>query len=191
MVPPRLIRRRSRQKGFRPDFPLANGKGRGYKGNMLAPWATKPEMILTYVLFLLAALISVYSSAIRRFLAIIFTVPPKKIRSAWKASNLAWYRAKLLELNRRHNNGYELTLFVAMEVARMGISTAFVVVLSGLLALGLYQHPEMLDIQIIILFSLIPFFLVLPLGGIYIECRRLVNYDEYVKYLEEKIAELS
>src|ERR1022692_3360165 len=96
---------------------------------MIPPWATKPEMILTYALFVLAALISIYSSNIRRFIKIIFTVPPNKMRSAWKASRLLSYQTELSMLKRLHGNAYELLLYVVMEVVRLAINGAFVVAL--------------------------------------------------------------
>lgn len=72
---------------------------------MLPPWATKPEMILTYILFVLAGLISVYSSDIRRFIRIIATVPPNKIRAALRAARLVGYQTELANLKRRHEIG--------------------------------------------------------------------------------------
>ncbi|MCX6635909.1 MAG: hypothetical protein NT090_12635 [Acidobacteria bacterium] len=44
---------------------------------MLPPWATKPEMILTYVLFLLAAVISIYSKS--QLVEKIGTLPARRV----------------------------------------------------------------------------------------------------------------
>ena len=123
---------------------------------MIPPWATKPEMVLTYILFILAGLISVYSSDIRRFIKIIFTVQPNKIRSAWKASNLRIYENDLLTLKRLHGNAYELLLYVIIEVGRMAIVGVFVVALLLTLALGMRQRstfPEEVSLNGIIALS--------------------------------------
>lgn len=161
---------------------------------MLPPWATKPEMILTYVLFLLAGLISIYSEVIRGFIKIVFTVPPSKMRRAWKASSLRIYRTELLMLQRLHGNAYELLLYVVMEVGRMAITGLFVVALLLILTLGMREHntsPEQLGINAILALVTLPLALAFPLLSLFILCRRLVEFDKRVAYLERKIAQLS
>ena len=93
----------------------------------MVAWATKPEMILTYVLFVLAALISVYSTYIRRVLTIVFTVPPSKIRRALRKSSVVMYQSELEALKRQHNNAYELILYLLVETGQMALyAIAFV-----------------------------------------------------------------
>ena len=160
---------------------------------MIPPWATKPEMILTYALFVLAALISIYSSDIRRFIKIILTVPPNKMRSAWKASNLHAYRTELLMLKRLHGNAYELLLYVVMEVGRMARNGVFVVALLLMIALGIRERNtsfEQLGIAAILALVTLPLALAFPLGSAFIVCKRLVTFDKRVAYLEKKIAQL-
>jgi hypothetical protein len=65
------------------EIGLALGGEERVQRHMLPAWATKPEMIVTYFLFVLAALISIYSSAIRGFITILLTVPPSKVRRAY------------------------------------------------------------------------------------------------------------
>jgi hypothetical protein len=160
---------------------------------MIPPWATKPEMILTYLLFILAGLISVYSSDIRRFIKIIFTVPPNKMRSAWKTSNLRFYEKDLLTLKRLHGNAYELLLYVLIEVGGMAITGAFVVALLLILALEMRQRstsPEELGLTSTLALVTLPLALAFPLGNVFTQCKRLANFDKRVAYLEKKIAEL-
>ncbi len=76
----------------------------------------------------------------------------------------------------------------------MAINTAFVVVLLMFLALGMEENrtsPESLGLSFIMVVVTVPFYLCLPLVSIYIQCCRLSNYSEHVKYLEKKIQELS
>ena len=169
-----------------------NETGERYSA-MIPPWATKPEMILTYALFVLAALISIYSSDIRRFIKIILTVPPNKMRSAWKASNLHAYRTELLMLKRLHGNAYELLLYVVMEVGRMARNGGFVVALLLMIALGIRERNtsfEQLGIAAILALVTLPLALAFPLGSAFIVCKRLVTFDKRVAYLEKKIAQL-
>jgi len=160
---------------------------------MIPPWATKPEMILTYALFVLAGLISVYSSDIRRFIKIIFTVPPNKMRSAWKASNLRFYENDLLRLKRLHGNAYELLLYVLIEVGRMAITGAFAVALLLIVALRMSQRgtsDEEVALTAIFALVTLPMFVAFPLGSVFVQCTRLANFDKRVAYLEKKITEL-
>jgi hypothetical protein len=162
--------------------------------HMLPAWATKPEMIVTYFLFVLAALISIYSVAIRQFLKILFTVPPSKIGRAWRKASLRGYETELLKLKRLHGNAYELLLYAIIEIGRMAISAAFVVALLLIVVLRMKEHytsPEELGIAATLVLVTIPLFLVFPMGSIFIQCQRLVQFEKRVGYLEKKIADLS
>jgi hypothetical protein len=97
-------------------------------------------------------------------------------------------------LKRLHGNAYELLLYVVMEVGRMAISATLVVGLLLILVLGMREHntsPEQLGIAAILVLVAVPLALALPLGSIFIQCRRLVQFDKRVAYLEKKLVQLS
>jgi len=151
-------------------------------------------MIVTYFLFVLAALISIYSAALRRFIAILFTVPPSKVRRAWRKSNLRFYENELSKLKRLHGNAYELLLYAMIEIGRMAISGAFVVALLLILVLGIKERntsPEELGIAATLAIVILPLFLAFPLGNVFIQCKRLVQFENRAAYLEKQIAELN
>jgi hypothetical protein len=76
---------------------------------IIPPWLPISLSLFLFVLGL-------FREELRRFMKIVFTVPPNKIRSAWKASSLRGYRTELLMLKRLQGNAYELLLYVVMEV---------------------------------------------------------------------------
>jgi hypothetical protein len=160
---------------------------------MLPPWATKPEMLLTYVLFVLAALISVYSSDIRRFIKIILTVPPSKFRSSWKASRLLFYRTELQTLKQRRNSAYELLLYALTTVGSMACY-AVALGISGLLLVVIFSNRltgNEAPIVLILYFAAGPFMIAASVTKIFLDLRHLKSYDKRIVHLEKKIAELS
>lgn len=161
---------------------------------MLPIWATKPEMILTYFLFVLAAFISVYSTDIRRVLTIVFTVPPDKMRRSLKKSRLVMYQLELETLKRRHNNAYELILYLIIETGQMALWAiafvfTFLVISLKLRQLDKGPYQEFALVAILSL-SVVPLFVAMAVGKVYVQCRHLVHYDERVVYLENKIEQL-
>ncbi len=59
---------------------------------MLPPWATSPEMILTYILFVIGIFFTLYAGEIRGFMR----VPPSKARNWWKSGLLDAYQTELV-----------------------------------------------------------------------------------------------
>jgi hypothetical protein len=150
-------------------------------------------MILTYVLFIFAGLISIYSSDIRRFIGILFTVPPNKLRAAWKQARLTSYRTELATLNIRHNNAYQLLLFALTEVGHMAGYGLLIAVIGLFLVARLQGKLTGIEAALVltVYFSAILMFVAAALFKVFIELRRLRRYDERVAYLERKISELS
>jgi hypothetical protein len=75
---------------------------------MFPSWLTKPEMLVTYGLFLAAALISIYSTDIRA----AFSIPGRKYREA----RVALLQRELEHLRYLHENTYGLLLYLAHSV---------------------------------------------------------------------------
>jgi hypothetical protein len=86
------------------DYNSGNTKG----GIMFPSWLTKPEMLVTYGLFLAAALISIYSTDIRA----IFSIPGRKYREV----RMALLQQELKHLQYLHENTYGLLLYITRSV---------------------------------------------------------------------------
>jgi hypothetical protein len=150
-------------------------------------------MILTYILFLSAALISIYSSDLRRFLTVLFTVPPQKLRAGWKASRLLAYETTLSHLKKRHNNAYELVLYALTEIGGMAIFAVLIGIIGLFLVTALQGKltGEQSSLVITTYFAAGPFMIAVSFVKVFVEFRHLKHYDQRVVYLEKKIAELT
>jgi len=143
------------------------------------------------MLFLLSCAVSIYPNELRRALAF----PPSKARGWWKSRRLDYYTTELAKLKRLHNNGYELLLFVLIQVGGAGLATTFMLVVIGYFYV---VHLIAREPFTFISGRTIPVDIAVFLGiwtgsfaRVFIMAAQLASYEPRASYMETKIAELT
>ena len=99
----------------------------------LPEWLVRPETILAIGLFFVSVLVSLYAEHIRRGLKV-----PGRFIQDWSLNGA---RIRLTELERIHNNSYELLLFLTAELATIVVGCFRITVLYLTVALlGALTH---------------------------------------------------
>ncbi len=156
---------------------------------MLPPWATSPEMILTYILFVIGIFFTLYAGEIRGFMR----VPPSKARNWWKSGLLDAYQTELDTLRRIRNNAYEVLIYLITELGQGARISALYLAIGMLIQVLLELQAAPKDDRhffILVFLCMVPTFIAGGLAKVYFMVRRLKTYDERVDFLEAKIAKL-
>jgi hypothetical protein len=141
---------------------------------MIPEWVYTPQMIVTYVLFVLAALVSLYTAEIRRFIRSAGQTPRAMMINRLK------YRKRFLE--DVHDNPYNLLLFLAW----MLVNTIMVAIWM-LLILAVLKLVFKLDWSF---YSVFGGLIVGRVMNVASHVNWLYNYEEQIAWIDKELVRL-